>query len=79
MLERTTAVRVEPSVEAVDVDAAARDGEVAVEARMWAAEAPELTVGTGDGFPIAGEAVTTTAPAADGGAHHVNRSVGHLD
>jgi hypothetical protein len=76
-LESRNAVGVQPGVEAVDVRAAALDHAVAVETGGAGADVALLAVGAADGFPVAGEGVAVPASAAEGGADHVHRAVGH--
>jgi hypothetical protein len=71
------ALGVEPGVEALQVDAGASDGPVAVKAVGAAARPQKGTVVTASCVPVAGEAVAAAAPPADGRADHVNKSGRH--
>jgi hypothetical protein len=77
-LERGNAVGAEPSVETVDVGAAAMDRAVAVEAGGTGADVPLFTIDAGDSLPVAGEAVAAAAAPADRSSDHVNGSGHHL-
>jgi hypothetical protein len=71
------AVSVEPGAEALQVDAAASDGPVAMKAVGASDRAPEGAVLAPSCVPVAGEAVAAVTSPTDRGADHVNRSVRH--
>ena len=67
----------EPGAEARKVHAVADDDAMAVEAMRAGNRAVGLAVGAADDTPVRGEAVTAAGAAADGGADHMDRPVGH--
>jgi hypothetical protein len=76
-LEVAFALGMEPGVEALQVDAGASDGPVAVKAVGAGARPQKGTVVTASCVPVAGEAIAAAAPPADGRADHVNKSGRH--
>ena len=67
----------EPGAEASEVHAVADDDAMAMETGGAWDRAARLAVGAANVAPVRGEAVTAAGAAADGGADHMDRPVGH--
>jgi hypothetical protein len=76
-VERRGACGVQPSVDALEADAAASDRAMAVEAMGSLDWASELAVRAANGLPVGGEAIAAATAAADGGANHVKWPIPH--